>query len=263
MIKISNLFSKHWRNLHFFFIIILTVALIIGDKSIVPYINQVSFAVFYSPFDKLKQTFLTLKASSEENEKLKTALAETSVKISSYEETFKENKRLRSILGFETPTGYILLPAKVISISGEFIPTSVIINKGSEDSLIIDMPVINQQGLIGRISSVSQDYAIVQLLTDPANRVAARLTRSREMGIIKFSITGGMILDNLPIQGDVKVNDTVISSGLGGIYPAGLNVGIVSNVKIEEHETFCEIKIKSMANFYSIDELFIVKEISQ
>ena len=260
MSRISNLFAKHWRNLHFIFIIILICVLIFGSKIVTPYVNQVTYTVFYSPFDKIKRTYLNLKTTSGENDQLTALLTEASLTISTYEEAIKENKRLRSILGFKPPSGYTLMPTKVISVSGEIIPTSAIINKGANDSIFIDQPVINQYGLIGRITSVSSDNAIVQLLTDPSNRVAARLVRSREMGIIKFTSSEGMLLDNLPIQGDAVPGDTIISSGLGGVYPAGLKVGLVKNIFKEELETFCHVNVEPFANFFSIDELFIVKE---
>ncbi len=262
MSKISNLFARHWRNMHFILIIILISVLFFGNKIVVTYVNQITYTVFYSPFDKIKRTYLTLKTTSEENDQLKTLLTEASLTISTYEETIKENKRLRSVLGFEPTAGHTLVPAKVISISGEIIPTSAIINKGASDSIYIDQPVINQFGLIGRITSVSPNNAIVQLLTDPSNRVAARLVRSREMGIIKFTSSEGMLLDNLPIQGDAVPGDTIISSGLGGVYPAGLKVGLVKNVFKEELETFCHVNVEPFANFFSIDELFIVRKIN-
>lgn len=257
---ITNLFTKHWRSLHFIAIIIFSIFLITGHARINPYINQFVFGVFYSPFAKAKNSIIELQGVASENIKLRQKLVETSLMMSMYEEASRENLRLRSVLGFEPPTGYRLLPAEVISIAGDYLPTSAVINRGSDDSIFIDQPLINQKGLIGRIASVSKDFATVQLLTDPSNRVAARLAESREMGIIKYTVSKGMILDNFPAQGNIQVNDIILSSGLGGVYPAGLKVGRVKAVDRPEHEPFCEVIVEPAVNFHSIEELFLLME---
>lgn len=260
MNKISNLFTKHFRNFHFIAIIIIIVVLFVGGKFVNPYINQTVSVVFYSPFAKMKNAFLEMQSIAADNARLSKALIDLSMKIEFYEESALENERLRSILGFEPPPNYALIPAKVISISGDFTPISATINKGSNDSIWVDQPVINQQGLIGRISSVAPDFSVVQLLTDPSNRVAARVVASREMGIIKYNTNSGMYLDNFPIQGDIAVNDLVISSGLGGVYPAGLKVGTVTEVVKKDLEPFYKVKILPASDFYSLEELFILRE---
>ena len=260
MNKVSNVITKHLRNFHFISIIITIVILFAGEKIVNPFLNQAISVVFYAPFAKMKNSFIELQSVSEDNARLSQALIDVSMKISFYEEAALENDRLRSILGFQPPENYDLLPAKVISISGEYTPITAKINKGSNDSIWVDQPVINQEGLIGRISSVSPDFSVVQLLTDPSNRVAARVVSSREMGIIKYNTSSGMYLDNFPIQGDIAIDDIIISSGLGGIYPAGLNVGKVVEVIKEELEPFYKVKIQPASNFFSLEELFILRE---
>ncbi len=260
MNKINSLVTKHFRNFHFVSIILIIIILFVGDTVINPYLNQTVSTVFYSPFAKVKIGYLELKSVSEDNALLSQTLIDLSMKMAFYEEAALENDRMRSILSFKPPQNYALVPAKVVSISGEYTPITATINKGSNDSIWVDQPVINQQGLIGRISSVSPDYSVVQLLTDPANRVAARVVASREMGIIKYNISSGMYLDNFPIQGEIKVNDKIISSGLGGVYPAGLTVGVVTEVIKEELAAFDKVKILPAANFYSLEELFVLRD---
>jgi rod shape-determining protein MreC len=259
----TNLFARHWRNVHLTVISLLIIILIVGQSTVNPFLRQITVGTFYAPFATVKNAFLEYRSVAAENRNLREKLVETSTTLAMYEEAARENVRLRSVLGFEPPAGYSLIPAEIVSVSGEYIPMSAVINKGSSDSLRVDQPVINQQGLIGRISSVSANNAVVQLLTDPANRVAARIAESREMGIIKYSAGSGMMLDNFPIGGDIKVGDLLLSSGLGGVYPSGLKVGTVEEVELPEHEVFAKIKVKPAVNFYSIDELFILKEAGQ
>ncbi len=258
---ITNVFARNWRNIHFILVIVFSIILMVASSSVNPVVDQIVFTVFYSPFAEIKNSLSELGSVAEENRQLRQELTEASVTIAVYEEASRENERLRSVLGFEPPPGYVLLPAEVLSISGEYLPMSAIINLGENDSIFVNQPVINQQGLIGRISSVTPGYATVQLLTDPSNRVAARLAASREMGIIKFTTSEGMILDNFPIQGTVVAGDTILSSGLGGVYPPGLMVGTVAQVVRPEQEPFCDVRVTPAVNFYSIDELFILQEV--
>ncbi|MFZ5980009.1 MAG: rod shape-determining protein MreC [Candidatus Zixiibacteriota bacterium] len=256
---ISNLFSRYWRNFHFISILLLSVVMIVNNAAFNGLVSQAAVSVFKYPFFVVKNFLDGLVEVHEQNENLQTALVEASVKLSMLEEARLENIRLRSVLGFETPPEYGLLPAKVIAVEGQKIPVLAIINKGYQDSVFVDQPLINQQGLIGRVVALSADFATVQLLTDPTNRVAARVSESREMGIIKYNMTEGMVLDNFPIQGSIREGDLIISSGLGGIYPAGLKVGTVSKVSYPEEEPFCKVHVTPAVNFKSLEEIFILR----
>jgi rod shape-determining protein MreC len=256
---ISNLFSRHWRNFHLITIALLSLLLIYGEADINGPVCNAAVSVFHYPFFKIKSSITALVLVHQENRRLHEALVETSVELSLLEEDRRENERLRAVLGFDPPPGYGLLPAKIVSVSGEKMPVSAVINKGEHDSVLVDQPVINEDGLIGRVVAVMSDFATVQLLTDPTSIVAARVTDSRAMGIVRYGLSEGMILDNLPVQGKVEVGDVVISSGLGGVYPAGLVVGTVKSVWRPEEEPFYRVRISPAAGFHSLDELFILK----
>lgn len=256
---LSSIFPKQWRNVNFGIILLLSVLLIVGGNPVTELVRQVVYTSFYYPFFKLRIGIENLQNESKENEMLQQALVEASVKLSFYEEFLFENERLRATLGFEHPEGYRLLPAKVISVTWDNQPTLVSINMGYADSIEINHSVINKDGLIGKILNVSTDYATVQLLTHPANKVSARIAQTRDMGIVEYDAVKGMILKNVPVQSEVQVGDTVISSGLGGIYPTGLNVAVVNEVIRYDEEPFCEIKLHSTVNFFTIEELFILK----
>lgn len=259
MTSITSLFAKHWRNFHFLAIILLSGLLIVKPNLVGPTVNQISLSVFYSVFSTIKNSVSELSGVARENRRLRQDLTRTGLAVSMCEEAERENARLRSVLGFDQPPGYSLLPAEVISVSGDYIPLSAVINLGESDSIYVDQPVINQQGLIGRIGSVSENYATVRLLTDPSNHVAARVAASREMGIIKFTMSDGMLLDNFPVQGTIKVDDTILTSGLGGVYPSGLTIGYVRRVTRPNLEPFCFVLVEPAVNFYSLDELFVLK----
>ena len=163
-------------------------------------------------------------------------------------------------MGFEPPEGYSLIPAKVISVTyNGALPISAVINRGAEDTVAVDQPVVNQSGLIGRITEILGNFSVVQLLTDPANRVAARVAETREMGIVKYKTNKGLVLDNFPVQGTIHEGDLIVSSGLGGVYVAGLTVGTVMEIIRPDDEQFCKVILDPAANFGSLEELFILR----
>ncbi len=256
---LSSLFPKQWRNINLGIILIISILLIGGGDFFRGIVSQVVFTGFYYPFSNVRHKYESMMDIALENDQLKEALVETSIKISSFEETVRENERFREVLGFAAPPEYRLLPAKVISVTSDIVPILVTINKGSRDSVILNQVVVNQEGLIGKITAVSYNFSTVQLLTHPANKVAVRVAKNRDMGIVEFNIKDRMILKNLPIQSEIAIGDTIVTSGLGGIYPSGLNVALVSEVIRPEEEPFCGVKVEASVNFYSVEEIFILR----
>ena len=257
MTWISTQFSRHWRNIHLGAVLVMSAVLIFWPPA-VKHVAAPAVYAFYYPFDKLQQTLELWQSRAEANDELRASLMKTSLELQMYREAVRENQRLRDALGFEPPSGYRLLPTEVVKVSGYDMPVQAVIDRGEADSVYVNQPVVNQEGLIGRVTFVAPDHAAVQLLTDPANRVAARVAESREMGIVRYVSGEGMILDNFPIHGYIVTGDTVISSGLGGVYPPGLRVGIVTDVQREEHQPFARVSLRAAANFHSIEELFLL-----
>lgn len=260
MNQISNLFPKNWRNLHFIVLVFFSILLVFGGRNITEPASRLIISSFYYPFYKIKNFIMEMGTVAAENNLLREQLVRVSTRIAELEEEARENERLRFLLGFEPPEGYSLIPAKVISVTyNGALPVSAVINRGAEDTVAVDQPVVNQSGLIGRITEILGNFSVVQLLTDPANRVAARIAETREMGIVKYKTNKGLVLDNFPVQGTIHEGDLIVSSGLGGVYVAGLTVGTVMEIIRPDDEQFCKVILDPAANFGSLEELFILR----
>ena len=255
---VSSLLARGRRNVHLALAIVLSTVIIAGAFDVHNLLSQVIVGAGYRPFFLVKNSVSELFRSASERDQLREALVDASVKLSMLEEAARESERLRAVLGFEPVTGFRIIPARVVAVYGNELPVSAVINRGKNDSVEINQPIINQGGLVGRVISVMPDFATVQLLTDPQNRVAARIAESREMGIVRYKTSEGMVLDNFPVQGNINVGDRVLSSGLGGAYPAGLGVGTVVDVQRPEKQPFCLIRIMPAVNFHNIEELFVL-----
>jgi rod shape-determining protein MreC len=260
MTWISSVFARYWRNVHLAVVAALSVVLILRVADLNGLTSQAIIGSVYYPFFRVRAAATDFVGVREDNERLNRALVEASLKLSDLAELSRENVRLREILQFQPPAGYTLTPARVIAVEGTKLPVGAAINRGSADGVKFNQPIINQYGLIGRVDKVETHTATIQLLSDPTNRVAVRLSQSREMGIIRYDPARGFMLDNFPTAGSIAEGDTVVSSGLGGVYPAGLMVGRVVTIERPMDIPFCHVMIEPMVNFNSLEEVFVLKE---
>lgn len=251
--------EQYRRELSLAVVALLSIALWLNFGGSTSVLIKPVIAVFHYPFAKIKNEINSLQGVAEANRSLRQQLTEAGLRLSLLEESTRENERLKNILGFEPPTGYRLVPAKVVSLSGVPRPTSALVRLGLQKNVWVDDPVINQDGLVGRVSALSGDFATIQLLTDPSNRVAARVAASREMGIVRTELGGTLILDHLPDQSALAVGDQIISSGLGGVYPPGLVIGRVVRFEKVPDEVFMRVVLRGSANLNRLEEVFILQ----
>lgn len=134
----------------------------------------------------------------------------------------------------------------------------VIINRGSDDGLRRGMPVVTAQGLVGRITAITANAGRVQLITDPASSVNVRLEGTDTRAVLKGSLTGELALDMIPQSAEVKVGDVVLTSGLGGNYPANLLIGQVTSVRGKETDLFKTGVVQSIVDFSKLEILLVI-----
>ncbi|MGE5693520.1 MAG: rod shape-determining protein MreC, partial [Candidatus Zixiibacteriota bacterium] len=136
-------------------------------------------------------------------------------------------------------------------------PTEITVNRGAKDGIRRNLPVVHLNGLVGKVMDATPDAAVIQLLFDPGCRVAARDRRSRVLGIVKWKSGPYLSLDNVSLSDDVAIGDTIISSGLGGIFPEGLVIGTVKTALADTASFFRRIEVLPAVSFSALDEVFI------
>jgi rod shape-determining protein MreC len=134
----------------------------------------------------------------------------------------------------------------------------VIINRGSNDGILRGMPVVTDQGLVGRVDAVIADAARVQLITDPASSVNVRLQNADVEASLSGSVTGDVSLDLIPQDVKVQQGDLVLTSGLGGGYPPDLIVGQVVNVQTREFDLFQRATVQPVVDFNRLQIVLII-----
>ncbi|MFT3895729.1 MAG: rod shape-determining protein MreC [Anaerolineales bacterium] len=134
----------------------------------------------------------------------------------------------------------------------------IIINAGSNDGVLRGMPVVTDQGLIGRVDAVIADAARVQLITDPASKVNVRLQNAETEASLIGSVTGDVTLDLIPQDINVQPGDLVLTSGLGGGYPPDLIIGQVVNVRSRDFDLFQQATVQPVVDFNRLQIVLII-----
>lgn len=134
----------------------------------------------------------------------------------------------------------------------------IIINRGSNDGFLRGMPVVTNQGLVGRIDAVIADAARVQLITDPASNVNIRLQNAEVEASLIGSVTGDVTLDLIPQDTTIELGDLVLTSGLGGGYPPDLIVGQVTNVRSRDFDLFQQATIQPVVDFNHLSIVLVI-----
>jgi len=204
--------------------------------------------------------YFALIRTHNENALLKREVDLLRMENSRYQERLTTHERLQELLQFKETYDWPVLAAQVIlrDPSGWF--ESVIIDKGEDSGLKVNMPVVNARGVVGRLVSVSADYAKVLLIIDQNSAVDCIVQRSRDGGILKGLSSNVCRLDYVLETSDVGVGDKVVTSGLGGVYPKGLDVGEVLTVVSTAGELFRDIKVRPMVDFSKLEELLVILE---
>lgn len=180
--------------------------------------------------------------------------------IVSLQETQEENRRLRDLLGFKESHDVKAIVARVIAtdISKEF--QAIRINRGENSGVKKDMAVVNSDGIIGRVLRVSAATADVVTILDIDSGVDAIVRRSRARGVVKGLTDEYCELKFALRTDDVVAGDVLVSSGMGGIFPKGISVGVVSRVDRKPYGITQFVEIDPSVDFSKIEEVLVITQ---
>jgi rod shape-determining protein MreC len=170
-----------------------------------------------------------------------------------------ENERLRDLLALTAPPGFRLVAGRVIGLDLNPLRGVGWIDLGSRDGLRGDEAVLTVEGLAGVVDRVWRYRSRVRLLVNESTPVSVRDTRSRVLGIVYWEPGGGSLrVGQVPLQADIAVGDTMISSGLGGVFAPRMPVGTVERVEDAPGGLLREIHLRSFTRFSRLEEVFVL-----
>lgn len=192
---------------------------------------------------------------AEENAALQRRVDELELEVMRLSSLESEVDRLSEALDYRQSSERALRVADVVYADHSSWLRTLILYVGDQPA-VVNQPVISEDGLVGRVVEVVPHYAKVQLITDRAAAVGAMIHRTRRQGVVR-SGPGGLELDFLPQQADVRVGDRVVTSGIDGIYPRDLPVGVITAVAHGE-ELFYDLHLEPAVDFGVLDQVYLL-----
>lgn len=211
------------------------------------------FFAFLGRIRTLEQEYVALEARAKQLE----------AEIETLREVEKENEQLRSLLNFAQTRPRLELRgaqivARVIGEESTNFSDTILIDLGTVHGIRIGMPVVTDQGLVGRISEVTENNAKVLLLTDPSSSASALLAESRLNGIVRGSTGNKLIMDFIPQGPTFNLGETVLSSGLGGKFPKGLTIGVIESLESQPNAVFQTAVVRPAVDFGSLELVMVI-----
>ncbi|CAN5324928.1 rod shape-determining protein MreC [soil metagenome] len=208
------------------------------------------------------QSFANLRSAQSENDILKQRVQELEVELQQNEELSSENERLKSLLDLKEKSQYKVLTARIIGRDPSAWFSSSIINRGSLDGVKLNMPIVTNGGLVGRVTAISPLTAQVDLITKEKSGlggVIGELGKSNALGVVSGTGKKELLeMGYVPGTIEVQVGEIVYTTGQDGIYPAGLKLGEIVEVRSGSATVPHQILIRPSANLSSMQEVGVL-----
>lgn len=216
-------------------------------------------------FGSLWNNYFALSDAAKENAQLKTEINTLGTKLLDYEEQQKEIRRLRDLLGFTERYDKKLTVAEVVGSPREEPFYTLRISKGEMDGLKVGMPVVTASGVVGRVIRTGLKNSDIQLIVDSNFNLDVLMQRTRVRGVLRGR--GNYCLLKLNRRSEIRIGDTVTTSGIVGGFPKGLPVGRVVRISYESDNISQTITVEPWVDHLSLEEVIVLqnsdKEISK
>ncbi len=203
-----------------------------------------------------------LRSAQSENDLLKQRVQELELEVKGNEELAAENERLSALLDLTNQSTYKVLTARVIGRDPSVWFDSAIINRGSMDGVKLNMPVVTDGGLVGRVTAVGPLTSQIDLLTHDKSGLGAvvgSISESNALGVVSGTSERDVV-EMRYVSGSVEVvaGQIVYTTGQDGIYPAGLKVGEIVDVRSGSATEPHRILVKPSAKLFSMQEVGVL-----
>jgi len=210
----------------------------------------------FSDFFNSPRDMATLRA---QNAQLEKEVAMLQSEIVALQENLAQSDILYTLLDFaRTNPEHEYVAATVIGREISPFLQYIIIDKGSNDGLRHGMPVVTQQGLVGRIDALISDASRIQLITDANSSVNIKLQTAGVEGLVRGSVTGEISLDMVPVDSEVQIGDILMTSGLGGTYPPNIFVGQVLTMQSKQNVLFQTGSVQPVVDFSNLSAVLVI-----
>jgi rod shape-determining protein MreC len=209
-------------------------------------------------FSDIWEHYFFLVTVVDDNQTLRQELQQARALNHRLKEAALSNERLRKLFKLQQKMDEPLIAAQVVGKDPSPWFQSVLLDKGQSDGVEKGQPVINPAGIVGIVVETTSHYAKVMLITDPNSAVDAIIQDSRARGIIEGGASGFCVLNYVLRKHEVAQGDTVVSSGMDGVFPKGLPIGRVTTIVKREAGIFQDVSVTPYVDFERLEEVLVV-----
>ena len=198
---------------------------------------------------------------AKENRELRDALLLAQARLNRLDALVAQNARLKDLLDAQTTLGLSVQLARLIDVDLDPFRPRVVLNVGSNQGVTVGQPVIDAHGIMGQVIEVLGNTSVVMLITDPTHAIPVMVERS---GLRTIAYGTGAIdrleLPNIPISADVQVGDRLVTSGLGGRFPAGFPVGEILAISTDSSSLFAAAQARPAAALDRSGDVLLLRD---
>jgi rod shape-determining protein MreC len=227
--------------------------------SMVSYPFQVLVDSPSAAWEWLEESFATRERLSRENDELRKRVRESDLRLMRFEDLEQENLRLREMRAATARISERVVVGEILRVDLDPYRHRVIINKGTRDGAYRGQPLLDATGVFGQITRAGAFSSEAILITDAEHAIPVQVNRN---GLRSLALGTGspdrLSLPFLPTNADIKEGDVLVSSGLGGVFPAGYPVATVTKVDKMAAQTLANVVAKPAATLDRDRELLLV-----
>lgn len=222
-------------------------------------IADFAVSTFLYPAQYVTHTVLHWQQLHKTNAQLKQENARLRLSYDLLTQELAKEQRIDLLRKFETEYADTVVISEIIAKNPGRLHTSVLIDRGMSSEVEPTMPVFTSKGLVGKISKVYLRHSVVQLLYDPQFKVSVIVLPSRIIGVME-SPDSKRLLVEVPVHSEIAVGDSIITSGLGGIFPKGVAVGVVKKITDSDIGVLKTLEVTPFQKHYEMEELLILRK---
>lgn len=222
------------------------------------YYPQLLGQLVFDGIDQVTTKYVYLIHTQAENEGLKAENAILRGELYRIEDIHHENQRLRTLLQMRERNQYHATGARIIGLDGSSWFRSFMVNAGSRDGIERGMPAVTHEGLVGTVVAVSGRSSKVLPIVDVHSSVEVVSARTRDRAILVGRGSNRLFLNYLERSADVQPGDIFVTSGFARMFPQGLPVGIVSDVRQKSYGLFQEAYLDPIVNFRKLETMLLL-----
>ena len=197
----------------------------------------------------------------DENRQLREALLLAEARLNRMHAVTQQNERLKQLLDTQQLLGMHAQLARLIDVQLGPTHDRVMLNVGADEGVHVGQTVIDSHGVMGQVIETLPHASIAMLVVDPDHAVPVMVTRTGLRGIAHGTgDSNQLVVPNLPLSSEVKPGDQLVTSGIGGRFPAGFPVGTITRLGRDASGTFLQALVKPAAELERSGEVLLLRD---